>query len=91
MCADDVAAVPAAVASPAASAVPAPEPECLTWSVLETAKVAGCTDEVVYEGIHSGRLAAARLGRSLRVLKSAVPLWLEEEARLFASNLPGVR
>ena len=56
--------------------LPARQPEDRWLGVPEAAEYASVSRGTVYDAIKAGRLDAGRVGRSIRVRRSAVDAWL---------------
>jgi excisionase family DNA binding protein len=63
--------------------------EPLLLSVRQTARALGIGRDATYALIRQGRLPAIRIGRRLAVPRSALPAWVEEEARRQAEETAG--
>lgn len=54
--------------------------DCLTYSKAEAADAIGISERLVQKEIQAGRMPAVHIGTSVRIPKSALATWLDEQA-----------
>lgn len=62
------------------------DPDCLTYTVPEAAKLVGIGETKAYDLVARGELPAKKLGRRWVVPKSLLPQWVETPNNGFKQN-----